>query len=413
MLRSRTLSPSARLELLLPWINHEGELRKKKLQSLLVGFLQGFRGSGLRAQRDAGLWEAFRDDPVREIHEARKKILRLLECGRPAPTPPSVYRYPTDHPGDPPPDGWRTGMFAADDSVRNLDQPDPVLPLNARSLQFGIRPRTGPRTRGDGRRRRATAGRAVVPGPARRDGRWRGHRPLRGARPRRLGHAVWPVLRAARPRPAALLLLAQVQAAAVRPAARRGRSSGAPEAEGTQGRAEDDISTTTHNAATPRPRLWRDRHRSADASTGGSHPRARRALGRGLGHEVVVELRTRARVRPRARRSSRVGPRPGLRAGQLPSPRPALRHPGLVFHTTSPEAADVPRRGCVCDDLPVGKPSLPAHRGRRCLNPSIGAWLLSNHWFTDSRSSVECAAARLPPIGPRSRPLARWPDWPV
>ena len=142
MLRSRTLSPSARLELLLPWINHEGEFRKKKLQSHLVGFLQGFRGSGLRAQRDAGLWEAFRDDPVTELHEARKKILRLLVCGLPAPTPPVDYRYP-DPPGDPPPDGWRTGMFAADDSVRDLDQPDPVLPLNARSLQFGIRPRTG------------------------------------------------------------------------------------------------------------------------------------------------------------------------------------------------------------------------------------------------------------------------------
>ena len=142
MPRSTHLSPAARLELLLPWINHEGELRGKKLQSHLVGFLQGFRGSGLRAQRDAGLWEAFRDDPVREIHEARKKILRLLVYGRPASTPPVDYRYP-DPPGDPPPDGWRTGMFAADDFVRDLDQADPVLPLNGRSLQFGICPRTG------------------------------------------------------------------------------------------------------------------------------------------------------------------------------------------------------------------------------------------------------------------------------
>ena len=125
MPRSTHLSPAARLELLLPWINHEGELRGKKLHSHLVGFLQGFRGSGLRAQRDAGLWEAFRDDPVREIHEARKKILRLLVYGRPASTPPVDYRYPTDPPGDQPPDGWRTGMFAADDSVRDLDQLTP------------------------------------------------------------------------------------------------------------------------------------------------------------------------------------------------------------------------------------------------------------------------------------------------
>ena len=262
MPRSTHLSPAARLELLLPWINHEGELRGKKLHSHLVGFLQGFRGSGLRAQRDAGLWEAFRDDPVREIHEARKKILRLLVYGRPASTPPVDYRYPTDPPGDQPPDGWRTGMFAADDSVRDLDQPDPVLPLNARSLQFGIRPRTGRKSAEmvvDAGRLRdllsflvlhaVTAGGAV-------------HRPLRGARPRRLGHAVRPVLRAARPRPAAQLLLARMQAAAVRPAARRGRSPGAPEAEGAQGRAEDAIDAA---AVHPRRRAGHGRRARGSA----------------------------------------------------------------------------------------------------------------------------------------------------
>ena len=60
----------------------------------------------------------------------------------------------------------------------------------------------------------------------------------------------------------------------------------------------------------------------------------------GAGRFAVPSSRQSFRTRARARRSRRVGPRPGLRAGQLPSPRPAFRHQGLVFHTTSPEAAD-------------------------------------------------------------------------
>ena len=93
----------------------------------------------------------------------------------------------------------------------------------------------------------------------------------------------------------------------------------------------------------------------------------------GAGRFAVPSSRQSFRTRARARRSRRVGPRPGLRAAQLPSPRPALRHPGLVFHTASPEAADVPRRRRVCDDLPVGKTSLPAHVVETSESTKIGA----------------------------------------
>ena len=74
----------------------------------------------------------------------------------------------------------------------------------------------------------------------------------------------------------------------------------------------------------------------------------------GAGRFAVPSSRQSFRTRARARRSRRVGPRPGLRAAQLPSPQPAPRYPCLVFHTASPEAANVPRRRRVCDDLPVG-----------------------------------------------------------
>ena len=145
MTRSTHLSPPARLELLLPWINHEGELPAQTVRSRLVGFLQGFRGPGLRAQRGAGLWEAHRDDPVTELHEARKKILDLLACGRPVRTPPPAYRYPADRSseGDSAPDGLQTATFTADDSLGDLDTADSSLPLDVEHLRFGIRPRKG------------------------------------------------------------------------------------------------------------------------------------------------------------------------------------------------------------------------------------------------------------------------------